>query len=90
MSISKKIVAAVGFLAGIVLAGVGAGQAFAESGPAKCVEDSSGNVRCVQVSEYRFTEKDGKYEIVNRQSVTCSGPGSSEMSCNVDRAVPKQ
>ncbi|NEC48348.1 hypothetical protein G3I18_07120 [Actinospica acidiphila] len=84
----RTFVAAVGALGGIVLAGGGTGQAFAESEPAKCVEDSSGNVRCVQVSEYRLTDKDGKYQIVNRQSVACSSPGSSQIGCNVSRNVP--
>ncbi|MFF6812286.1 hypothetical protein ACFZAG_20690 [Streptomyces sp. NPDC012403] len=88
MFISKKIAATVGALGGIVLAGVGAGQAFAESEPAKCVEESNGNVRCVQVSEYVLTNKDGKYQVVNEQSVTCSGSG--EMSCSVSRGVPEQ
>ncbi|MFI8945216.1 hypothetical protein ACIGO6_01695 [Streptomyces sp. NPDC053750] len=88
MFISKKIAATVGALGGIALAGMGAGQAFAENEPAKCVEASNGNVRCVQESEYVLTDKDGKYQIVNRQSVTCSGSG--EMSCSASGGVPKQ
>ncbi|MFC8393428.1 MULTISPECIES: hypothetical protein [unclassified Streptomyces] len=88
MFISKKIAATVGALGGIVLAGVGAGQAFAESEPAKCVEESNGNVRCVQVSEYVFTNKDGKYQVVNKQSVTCSGAG--ELSCNSFATLPAE
>lgn len=88
MFISKKIAATVGALGGIALAGVGAGQAFAESEPAKCVEQSNGNVRCVQVSEYVITDKNGEYQVVNKQSVTCSGSG--EVSCTVSRGVPTQ
>ncbi|MER7191786.1 hypothetical protein [Streptomyces flaveolus] len=88
MFISKKIAATVGALGGIVLAGMGAGQAFAEGEPAKCVEDSAGNTRCVQVSEYRLTGKDGKYELVNKQSSSCSGSG--EMSCNSSIVTPKR
>ncbi|MFJ8540611.1 hypothetical protein ACIRFH_01080 [Streptomyces sp. NPDC093586] len=88
MFISKKIAATVGALGGIALAGMGAGHAFAGSEPAKCVEDSNGNIRCVQVSEYRLTDKGGKVELVNKQSLTCSTAG--EMSCNTDVVLPKQ
>ncbi|MFD7770142.1 hypothetical protein [Streptomyces sp. NPDC059787] len=88
MFISKKIAVTVGALGGIVLAGMGASQAFAEGKPAKCVEDSNGNVRCVQVSDYVLTDKDGKYEITNKQAPSCSGSG--EISCTTSVTVSKQ
>jgi hypothetical protein len=88
MFISKKVAATVGALGGIVLAGMGAGHAFADGESGKCVEDGKGNIRCVQVSEYRLTDKDGKVELVNKQSLTCSTSG--EMSCNTDVVLPKR
>lgn len=87
MFISKKIAATVGALGGIALAGMGVGQASAESEPAKCVEDSNGNVRCVLVSEYQLTNEDGNVQLVNRQSQSCSGSGG-EMSCNSTVVLP--
>ncbi|MDT0612813.1 hypothetical protein [Streptomyces lancefieldiae] len=88
MFISKKIAATVGALGGIALAGVGAGHASAEGEPAKCVEDSNGNVRCVQKSEYRLTDEAGKFELVNKQSQTCSGAGY--VSCSSNTVVQKK
>ncbi|MCG8968218.1 MULTISPECIES: hypothetical protein [Streptomyces] len=86
MYITKKI-AVVGALGGLALAGIGAGQAFADGAP-KCVDDGRGNIRCVQKSEYRLTDKGGKLELVNKQSLTCSTSG--EMSCNTDVVLPKR
>ncbi|MFE2281336.1 hypothetical protein ACFXAE_29705 [Streptomyces sp. NPDC059454] len=83
MVTSKKIAAVAGVLGSLALVGAGAGHAFAESEPAKCVEDDKGNVRCVLVSEYRFTDKDGKVQVVSHSSQTCSGSGYVSCSSNV-------
>ncbi|MEU5466046.1 hypothetical protein ACH4KU_03680 [Streptomyces althioticus] len=82
---SKKIAAAMGVLGGVALFAFGAVQAVGAENPGTCTEDENGQVRCVQVSEYRVTETDGRVRIVNKTSQSCSGKG--ELTCASDLAV---
>ncbi|MGR4849989.1 hypothetical protein [Streptomyces sp. LARHCF252] len=85
---SKMIAAAAGILGGFALIGVGAVQASAQSGPGTCVQDSKGNVRCVQTSEYKVvTDKAGNVTVVNDSTQTC--PSShGQVSCVDSVTVP--
>ncbi|CAM5704489.1 hypothetical protein [Streptomyces purpurascens] len=78
---SKKIAAAAGILGSFALIGVGAVQASAQGGPGTCVQDSKGNIRCVQMTEYQVvTDKVGNVTVVNDSTQTC--PSShGQVSC---------
>ncbi|GAA2578645.1 hypothetical protein GCM10010304_19860 [Streptomyces roseoviolaceus] len=85
---SKKIAAAAGILGSFALIGVGAVQASAQGGPGTCVQDSKGNIRCVQMSEYQvITDKAGNVTVVNDSTQTC--PSShGQVSCVDSVTVP--
>ncbi|MDN3267730.1 hypothetical protein [Streptomyces sp. MA15] len=75
---SKKIAVA-GLLGGLALTGFGAVQAVGAESPGNCTKDDKGQIRCVQVSEHRVTEQDGKVRIDSKVSQSCSGKG--EVKC---------
>ncbi|MFG2514469.1 hypothetical protein [Streptomyces sp. NPDC048584] len=70
-----KRIAAAGLVGSLAVIGLGAAQAAGADSPGNCTEDKQGHVRCVQVSEYRITEKSGKVRVGNEASQTCSGKG---------------
>ncbi|WNM35203.1 hypothetical protein RKE30_34980 [Streptomyces sp. Li-HN-5-11] len=70
---SKKIAATAGVLCSFALIGLGAGQAVGGESSGGCVQDSKGNVNCVQKSEYRVTSGQyGNVHVVNQQTQDCS------------------
>ncbi|MFI5566521.1 hypothetical protein ACIA6T_03920 [Streptomyces sp. NPDC051740] len=75
---SKKIAAA-GLLGSLALIGLGAAQAVGADNSGTCTQNDKGQLRCVQVSEHRLAEKDGKVRVDNATSQTCSGKG--ELTC---------
>ncbi|MFI6376664.1 hypothetical protein [Streptomyces sp. NPDC050546] len=78
---SKKIAAAAGILGSFALIGVGAVQASAQGGPGTCVQDSKGNVSCVQMSEYQvLRDKSGNVTVRNDSTQTCP-TAHSQVSC---------
>ncbi|GGX10006.1 hypothetical protein GCM10010297_34470 [Streptomyces malachitofuscus] len=81
---SKKIAVA-GLLGSLALIGAGAAQAVGVESSGSCTKNDKGQVRCVQVSEYRVTEQDGKVRVDNKMSQTCSGKG--ELSCSSTLSV---
>ncbi|MDT0395936.1 MULTISPECIES: hypothetical protein [Streptomyces] len=74
-----KKIAAAGLLGSLAVIGLGAAQAVGADNPGNCTKDEQGHVRCVQVSEYRITEKSGKVRVGNEASQTCSGKG--QLTC---------
>ncbi|MFF5795648.1 hypothetical protein [Streptomyces albogriseolus] len=77
---SKKMVtAAASVLGSLVLLAFGAVQAVGAENPGTCTKDDKGNLRCVQVSEYRVTKTDGGTRIDNKTSQSCTGKG--ELTC---------
>ncbi|MFC9507214.1 hypothetical protein [Streptomyces sp. NPDC057002] len=78
---SKKIAAAAGILGSFALIGVGAVQASAQGGPGTCVQDSKGNVHCVQMSEYQvLRDKSGNVTVRNDSTQTCPST-RGQVSC---------
>ncbi|GAA0187624.1 MULTISPECIES: hypothetical protein [Streptomyces] len=83
---SKKMAAAASVLASIALLAFGAVPAVGAENPGTCAKDDKGNLRCVQVREYRVTQTDERVRIDNNMSQTCSG-GKGELSCASDLVV---
>ncbi|CAM5536762.1 hypothetical protein [Streptomyces pilosus] len=79
---SKKIAAA-GLLGSLVLIGLGTVQAVGAESPGACTQNDKGHVRCVQESEYRVSEQDGKVRVDNKMSQSCSGKGELTCSSNL-------
>ncbi|MFC9913649.1 hypothetical protein [Streptomyces sp. NPDC127197] len=86
---SKKIAATAGVLCGFAL--IGAAPALGHDGSGKCIEDSKGNVRCVQTSEYHFTtDKHGNVHIVNKSTQVCPDSQDSQgkhVTCTINVTV---
>ncbi|GAA1413756.1 hypothetical protein GCM10009601_00200 [Streptomyces thermospinosisporus] len=86
---TKKIAAAAGVLSGLAFIGLGAGQAAATDAPGndKCVNDGKGNVRCVQVTEYRMkTDSLGNVLLKNKSEQSCPS-SKSRVTCVSDVVV---
>jgi len=75
----KMLTTAAGVVGGLALLAFGAVQAVGAENPGTCTKDDKGNLRCVQVSEYRVTETDRGVRIDNNTSQSCSGKG--ELTC---------
>ncbi|WPP29899.1 hypothetical protein [Streptomyces sp. CL7] len=87
---SKKMSAVAAVLGGVVLLGVGGGQAVATESPAKCSDDGQGNVLCTDTGERELTsETYGKVRIVNDVRQNCSGEGA-DVSCGTSLTVDGQ
>ncbi|MDT3724552.1 hypothetical protein ROS62_06490 [Streptomyces sp. DSM 41972] len=83
----KKMSAVAAVLGGVVLLGVGGGQAVANETPAKCSDDGQGNVRCEDKSVREVTsETYGNVHIVNDVRQSCSG-GDADVSCGTSLTV---
>ncbi|MFD7277023.1 hypothetical protein ACFV80_08175 [Streptomyces sp. NPDC059862] len=88
---SKKIAAAAGVLGSFALIGVGAAQALGHDGSGKCVEDSKGNVRCVQEGEYHFTTDDGgTVTVVSKSTMTCPNLQDKRATCVNNVPPPRE
>ncbi|WP_431989349.1 hypothetical protein [Streptomyces albogriseolus] len=84
---SKKMSAVAAVLGGVVLLGLGGGQAVASESPAKCSDDGQGNVRCKDTGERELTSQTyGKVHVVNDVRQSCSG-GGADVSCGTSLTV---
>ncbi|NJP53351.1 hypothetical protein HCJ93_25620 [Streptomyces sp. SBST2-5] len=89
MFTTKKIAAAAGVLSGLAFLGLGAGQAAATDAPGtnKCVDDGKGNIRCVQVAEYRMKTDSLGNVLLQNESVQSCPTSNSQVTCVSDVVV---
>ncbi|MGA5882539.1 hypothetical protein [Streptomyces sp. XHT-2] len=86
----KTVSATVAVLGGVVLLGLGCGQAVATETPATCSDDGQGSIRCVDTSERELTSRTyGKVHIVNDVRQSCSGK-DADVSCQTSLTVDGQ